>query len=99
MAGRYVERLLEKLVSEAHPDTELMTADEAAAWLRQVRGELYRTPQSYSDHQAWVAVVRPPGAGGRRGPLIVALGGTAQEATAAAAEQWHQLWQQLSAIH
>jgi hypothetical protein len=99
MAGQRVERLLEKLVSEAHPYAEMMTADEAAAWLRQVGGELYRTPRSFSEGQAWVAVVRPPGAGGRRGPLIVALGGSVLEATAAAAEQWRQLWQQLSAIH
>ena len=99
MAGQSVGRLLEKLVSEAHPDTEMMTAEEAAAWLRQVGGELYRTPPSYSEGQAWVAVVRPPDAGGRRAPLIVALGGSVLEATAAAAEQWRQLWQQLSAIH
>jgi hypothetical protein len=99
MAGHCVGRLLEKLVSEAHPDTERMTADEAAAWLRQAGGELYRTPPSYGEGQAWVAVVRPPGAGGRRGPLIVALGGSVLEATAAAAEQWRQLWQRLSAIH
>lgn len=99
MGGQCVGRLREKRLSEAHPDTEMMTAEEAAAWLHQVGGELYRTPPSYSEDQAWVAVVRPPGAGGRRGPLIVALGGSVLEATAAAAEQWHQLWQRLSAIH
>jgi hypothetical protein len=99
MLGQRVGQLLEKLVSEAHPDTEPMTADEAAAWLRQVGGELYRTPPSYGEGQAWVAVVRSPGAGGRRGPLIVALGASVLEATAAAAEQWRQLWRRLSAIH
>ena len=99
MIGPYAERSLEKRVSEAHADAELMTADEAAAWLRQVGGELYRTPPSYGEGQAWVAVVRPPNANGRRGPLIVALGGSVLEATSAAAEQWRQLWQRLSAIH
>lgn len=86
-------------MSESHPDTATMTADEAAAWLREVGGELYRTPPNYGDGQAWVAVVRPSDAGGRRGPLIVALGGSMQEATAAAAHQWHQLWRKLSAVH
>ncbi len=90
---------MEKPVSEAHPEVELMTADEAAAWLRQVGGELYRTPRSYGEGEAWVAVVRPPAVGARRGPLIVALGGNVLEATTAAAEQWHQLWRRLSAVH
>jgi hypothetical protein len=99
MGGRCTARRLEHLVSEVHPDTAAMTAKEAASWLRQVGGELYRTPPSYGDGQAWVAVVRSPGAGGRRGQLIIALGGSVQEATAAAAQQWQQLWQRLSAIH
>lgn len=95
-------RLREPAVRDVHPDTTtptVMTADEAAAWLRQVGGELYRTPPSYGEGQAWVAVVRSPAKAGRRGPLIVALGGSVQEATSAAAQQWRELWQRLSAIH
>ena len=86
-------------MSQVHADVELTTAGEAAAWLRQVGGELYRTPPSYGAGQAWVAVVRPPGANGRGGWLIVALGGSVLEATSAAAEQWRQIWQRLSAVH
>ena len=43
--------------------------------------------------EAWVAVVRTPRAAGRRGKLIVALGGTMEEAANAAAGQWEAVWQ------
>jgi len=88
-------------MSEIHPEMEMarMTADEATEWLRDVGGELYRTPPSHGDGQAWVAVVRSPEVPGRRGQLIVALGKSMREATVAAAHQWHDLWQNLSAIH
>lgn len=88
-------------MSELHPDMEMatMTADEAADWLRDVGGELYRTPPSYGDGQAWVAVVRSPDVPGRRGQLIVALGHSMKQATVAAAHQWHEVWRNLSAIH
>ena len=85
--------------SQLEMDMVTMTAEEASAWLRDVGGELYRTPPSPGDGHAWVAVVRSPEVPGRRGQLIVALGESMQEATATAACQWHELWRGLSAIH
>ena len=65
-------------MSGTHWDTatpqDTMTRDEAMAWLEQVEGELYRTPGPRTGGEAWVAVVRTPGQGARRGQLIVALG-------------------------
>jgi len=46
-----------------------------------------------------VAVVRAPAVRGHSGPLIVALGGSMQEATATAAQQWHQLWRKRGVLH
>ena len=86
-------------MSAAHSEAAMMTAEEATAWLREVGGELYRTPPSYGDGRAWVAVVRTPDANAKRGKLIVALGESAQEATAAASEQWHHLWMKQSVLH
>jgi hypothetical protein len=86
-------------MDESQSDLANMTAQEAAAWLRDVGGELYRTPPKHGGGKAWVAVVRSPDVSGRRGPLIVALGENMQEATAAAAQQWREVWRQISAIH
>ena len=46
-----------------------------------------------------VAVVRVPGTGARKGKLIVALGGSAEEATTAAEGQWQILWKDISKLH
>jgi hypothetical protein len=76
-----------------------MTPEEAVAWLEQVDGELYRTPAQPTGRAAWVAVVRTPARGARRGRLIVALGDSLQEATNAAASQWRECWRTLSEVH
>ena len=86
-------------MSEAHPEAAMMTAEEATAWLREVGGELYRTPPSYGDGRGWAAVVRTPDVNTMRVKLIVALGEIAQEATAAASERWHHLWMKRSVLH
>ena len=65
-----------------------MTPEEAEHWLRQVEGKLFRTPPRNGRQNAWVAVVETPRNGGRRGRLIVALGGSMEEATDAAEHQW-----------
>lgn len=68
-----------------------MTKFEALDWLQQVEGQLYRNNRNRSDRDAWVAVVRTPRSDGGRGKIIVALGGSIEEATAAAAHQWQAL--------
>jgi len=68
-----------------------MTQREALDWLREVAGQLYRNKRGPSGRDAWVAVVRTPRIGERRGKLIVALAGTLEEATSAAAHQWQAL--------
>jgi hypothetical protein len=72
-----------------------MTQEQAMSWLQQVGGELYQSRHPQDGRSAWVAVVRTPRTGARRGKLIIALGGTMQEAAAAAEQQWHELWQAL----
>jgi hypothetical protein len=76
-----------------------MTNIEALTWLLQVDGRLYQTKAKSSQPDAWVAVVRVPGAGARKAKLIVALGGSAEEATIAAEGQWQTLWEDLSKLH
>lgn len=76
-----------------------MNPDEALCWLRQVKGQLYRNRQHASGKQAWVAVVRAPQPGGRRGKLIIALGESMEEATSAAESQWQRLWGRLGPTH
>jgi hypothetical protein len=76
-------------MSGSRTSAQQMTADEALAWLRQVDGELYRTPRG-GDRAAWVAVVRTPRAAPRTPRLIVALGESLEEATATAARQWRE---------
>jgi hypothetical protein len=76
-----------------------MTSEQAIDWLRQVNGQLYRNNQHASGRRAWVAVVRTPRSGARNGKLIVALGSTLEEATAAAEDQWQRVWQDLSDAH
>ncbi len=74
-----------------------MTLEQAVSWLRQVGGELYQSPGK--GNTAWVAVVRTPPLATRRGKLIIALGSSMQEATAAAESQWQKLWQDLDPAH
>jgi len=76
-----------------------MTAEQAMSWLQQVGGELYQSRHTDAGHTAWVAVVRTPWLAARRGKLIIALGSTLQEATAAAEDQWQKLWQDLGGAH
>lgn len=76
-----------------------MTQDEALEWLREVNGQLYRNNRHRSGREAWVAVVRTPLAGGRRGKLIVALGSSMEEAAEAAAGQWHLVWSSFGPTH
>ena len=76
-----------------------MTAEEAVSWLRQVDGELYRTPPGRRGREAWVAVVQAPGNDGRQAKTIIALGGTMQEAASAAARQWRELFWAPGRLH
>jgi len=76
-----------------------MTNVEALTWLLQVDGRLYQTKAKSTQSDAWVAVVRVPGIGARKGKLIVALGDTAEEATTVAEQQWQTLWEDLSKLH
>jgi hypothetical protein len=72
---------------------QTFTIEQAVSWLRSVDGELYRTPPSRDARRAWVAVVRTPRWGNRRGQLIIAMGDTALEAATAAASQWCAVWE------
>ena len=76
-----------------------MTNIEALNWLLQVDGRLFQTKAKSAKADAWVAVVRVPGTGARKGKLIVALGGSAEEATTAAEGQWQELWKDISKLH
>jgi hypothetical protein len=76
-----------------------MTNIEALNWLLQVDGRLFQTKAESAKPDAWVAVVRVPGTGARKGKLIVALGGSAEEATTAAEGQWQILWKDISKLH
>ncbi len=76
-----------------------MTNIEALNWLLQVDGRLFQTKAKSAKPDAWVAVVRVPGTGARMGKLIVALGGSAEEATTAAEGQWQILWKDISKLH
>ena len=81
------------------PLTGGMNADEALSWLRAVRGQLYRNRNLPSGRSAWVAVVRTPGSDGRNGKVIIALGGSMEEAASAAEGQWQAIWGGLSRTH
>ena len=74
-----------------------MTQEQAILWLQQVGGALYHSPRSEGGQTTWVAVVRTPWTGARRGKLIIALGSSMQEAAAAAEDQWQKLWQEPNA--
>ncbi len=76
-----------------------MTNIEALNWLLQVDGRLFQTKANSAKADAWVAVVRVPGTGARTGKLIVALGGSAEEATTTAEGQWQILWKDISKLH
>ena len=76
-----------------------MSPDEAVAWLRSVRGQLYRNNRHPSGRNTWVAVVRTPREGLRNGKLIVALGETIEEAACAAEGRWRAIWRSLGRPH
>jgi hypothetical protein len=76
-----------------------MTNIEAMTWLLQVDGRLFQTKAESTKPEAWVAVVRVPGNGAKKSKLIVALGGSAEEATIAAEGQWQKLWTDISRLH
>lgn len=76
-----------------------MTRDEAVEWLTAVDGQLYRSSLTHNKPESWVAVVRTPGNLTEKAKLIIALGETMQEATAAALSQWHEQWSKLSNTH
>ena len=76
-----------------------MTPEQAMSWLQQVGGELYQSRHAGEGRAAWVAVVRTPQLAERRSKLIIALGSTMLEATAAAEDQWQKLWQELGTAH
>lgn len=76
-----------------------MTSEQAIHWLREVDGQLYRNRRQLGGKQAWVAVVRMPRHGARRGKLIIALGGTMEEAAFAARGRWQSLWRGLGPAH
>jgi len=76
-----------------------MTNIEAMTWLLQVDGRLFQTRAESTKPEAWVAVVRVPGNGAKKSKLIVALGGSAEEATVAAEGQWQKLWTDISRLH
>jgi hypothetical protein len=76
-----------------------LTNIEAMTWLLQVDGRLFQTKAESPKPEAWVAVVRAPGNGATKGKLIVALGGSAEEATIAAEGQWQKLWTDISRLH
>jgi len=76
-----------------------MTREEAVAWMRQVNGRLYHTPERDDKPKAWVAVVPVPAAGTNSGQLIIALGESPMEAAGAAEAQWQTQWDHLSTLH
>lgn len=76
-----------------------MTFDEALDWIQQVDGKLYQNPEKTDRDDAWVAVVHTPRTGHQRGRVIVAAGRTLQQATASAARQWDQLFDELGRVH
>ena len=76
-----------------------MTSRQAIDWLRQVDGHLYRNKRHASGKRAWVAVVRTPRSGARNGKLIVALGASMEEATAAAEDEWQRIWREHGQPH
>ena len=77
----------------------MMKSAEALSWLRQVKGQLYRNKKHATGKEAWVAVVRTPQGGPRKGKLIIALGESMEEATSSAEGQWQQLWENHGPVH
>lgn len=76
-----------------------MNPEQTLAWLRSVKGELYRTPPAGETQRAWVAVVRTPSFSAERGKLIIAIGSSAIEAARAAASQWRAAWENAPQSH
>jgi len=75
-----------------------MTSDEAADWLRQVDGTVFRARQT-DDDERFVAMVRTPRVAGRNGKIILAFGESYEEAARAAEEQWQSIWRTISTTH
>ncbi len=75
-----------------------MTREQAVDWLRQVRGQVFRSRRS-NGSEAWVAVVHSPRPGPKRPRLIVALGESPYEATTVAEAQWQALWSEAGPFH
>ena len=76
-----------------------MTQEEAVEWLTEVDGQLYKSSLVVNKPESWVAVVRTPRNGTENAKLIIALGKTLQDATAAAESQWREQWSLLSETH
>jgi hypothetical protein len=76
-----------------------MTLDQAVAWMQQVEGRFFQTPEQPDKQGAWVAVVRVPATSTRSSQLIIALGGSLLEAADAAERQWQKVWDGLSTMH
>ncbi len=85
-------------ITEAQ-DAIPMSEQDALRWLKQVDGTVYHNRQDNSGENAWVAVVRTPGANGKVGKIILAFGESIQEAAGAAEEEWNTLWSGISATH
>ncbi len=76
-----------------------MTQKEAVEWLTAVDGQLYKSSLRNDKPESWVAVVHTPRNGTETAKLIIALGETLQEATAAAESQWREQLSRLSGMH
>jgi hypothetical protein len=94
------KQVFEVALASSWPEVEQgMTNNDAMDWLLEVDGRLYHAKSESEKPDSWVAVVRVPAAGNRSGKLIIALGGSAGEATVAAEEKWQTLWKDLSTMH
>ena len=91
-----------KIMNSTNPETvpsdfsSDMTSEQALGWIKQVGGVVYHNKKADEPDNAWVAVVRTPGAVGQAGKLILAFGETLEEATGAAEAQWDTIWSDLS---
>ena len=76
-----------------------MMQEEAVEWMTAVDGQLYKSSLVDNKPESWVAVVHTPQNGTEKAKLIIALGGTLQEAATAAESQWREQWKRLSDTH
>ena len=75
-----------------------LTHAEALRWIEQVDADVFFNEQEDFDN-AWTAVVRTPPRPGEPEKVILAFCDTMLAVTAAAEEQWQQLWKTLSQTH